>query len=187
MNFRVPSLSSFLFAGFLVVSITVSTPSLRAQTKAESQAKPRLRRSKPQDYWVASAGIFNAPDAQGVNAFGLEYRTPIRIFKTGRVLTGLVGGPKNHLYGYAGFYWDLDLTKKWVFTPSLALGGLQNGDKTRLGGGLQFRTNLELSYRIDSRQRIGLALSHLSNAEIKQPNKGINSQLLTYTVAFGRK
>lgn len=136
--------------------------------------------------WNLGAGVFNAPDRDGVDAFRAEYRSTLPIFGSGRWLGGVTTGPKDFILPYAGFYWDLALGDRLTFTPATSFGFLSGGDDARFGGTLQFRTNLELSYALDEDQRIGFAIQHVSNAGLDQPNKGSNTQLLTYTVAVGR-
>ena len=41
---------------------------------------------------------------------------------------------------------------------------LVQGDGLDLGYGLEFRSQLEIAYRFDNRSRLGVAVSHMSNA-----------------------
>lgn len=136
-------------------------------------------------WWNVGAGVFNVPERDGIDAFRAEYRSTRPIFGAGRWLGGVTLGPKDFLLPYAGFYWNLPLDDRFTFTPATSFGFLSGGDETRFGGTLQFRTSFELSYALGRDQRLGFAVQHVSNAQLDQPNKGCNTQLLTYSVAMG--
>jgi lipid A 3-O-deacylase len=59
-----------------------------------------------------------------------------------------------------------------------------NNDNNRLPSALQFGSHIGAGLRLGEARRssVGLALQHLSNAGIKQPNGGINFYLLTIGV-----
>lgn len=82
----------------------------------------------------------------------------------------------------AGVLMDIYLGKRFVVTPSFApylhTGG---NDKLDLDYGLQFRSQVELAYRFDDRSRLGLAVSHYSNASLGKSNPGTESAILYYS------
>ena len=47
---------------------------------------------------------------------------------------------------------------------------------------LEFRTSAELAYRFDNNNRIGVAITHLSNANIYNQNPGTETITLNYSV-----
>ena len=53
-----------------------------------------------------------------------------------------------------------------IFTPSIGAGYYDNGSGKNLGNNIEFRTSLELSYILKNNNRIGISLSHISNANI---------------------
>ena len=53
------------------------------------------------------------------------------------------------------------------------MGLYRNGND--LGSSIEFRSRLEIAYRVADRSRIGLAISHVSNAGIEGDNPGTNS------------
>ena len=73
----------------------------------------------------------------------------------------------------AGMLVDFYLDEHYVFTPSLAPHYYwgENSDLD-LGHDIEFRTQLELAYRFDNRSRLGLAISHYSNAGLGDHNPG---------------
>ena len=71
-----------------------------------------------------------------------------------------------------------------IFTPSIGLGYYDNGSGKNLGNDLQFRTTLELSYRLKNENRIGISLGHISNANFGDKNPGTEIISLTYQVPY---
>lgn len=69
-----------------------------------------------------------------------------------------------------------------MLTPSFAVGAYEDGDGKDLGGTLEFRSAVELSYRLDDRARLGLAFDHISNASIYDDNPGTESLVLMYAI-----
>jgi hypothetical protein len=54
-----------------------------------------------------------------------------------------------------------------------------NNDNNRLPSSLEFGSHLGVGVQLDPRLSVGLAVQHISNAGIKQPNGGINLYMLT--------
>jgi len=54
-----------------------------------------------------------------------------------------------------------------------------HNDNNRLPSELEFGSHLGAGVRLDPRLSVGLAVQHISNAGIKQPNGGINLYMLT--------
>jgi hypothetical protein len=54
----------------------------------------------------------------------------------------------------------------WHFTPSFGLGYYDDGNGKKLGNNVQFRTTLEFSYQLSTKDRIGISFGHISNANI---------------------
>ena len=73
---------------------------------------------------------------------------------------------------------------KMIFTPSIGFGYYDNGSGKNLGNDLQFRTTLELSYKLKNENRIGLSIGHISNANLGDKNPGVEIISLTYQVPY---
>ena len=70
-----------------------------------------------------------------------------------------------------------------MVTPSFAPGFYDQGDSTLdLGHELEFRSQIEFAYRFDNRSRLGVAVSHYSNASIGDENPGTESAILYYSI-----
>ena len=71
-----------------------------------------------------------------------------------------------------------------IFTPSIGFGYYDNGSGKNLGNDLQFRTTLELSYKLKNENRVGLSIGHISNANLGDKNPGVEIISLTYQVPY---
>ena len=77
-----------------------------------------------------------------------------------------------------------DRDSSLYFTPSFAVGYYDDGDGKKLGNEIQFRTSLEISYILKDNNRIGLSLSHISNANLGDKNPGVEIISLSYQIPF---
>ncbi len=121
----------------------------------------------------------------------VEYRHGQGLFETDtfrglKPLVGVMVTSKESTFGYAGFAAPFSLGSggDWEFTPSAGLGAYSRGDGLNLGGTFEFHLGLSLSYAVTDRGRLGLYLTHISNAGINGYNPGENSLLLTWSFAL---
>ena len=135
-----------------------------------------------------SAGYFDIIDGEhaGASAWA-EYRHDKRfwIFKP---MAGAMVASHGEMYGYAGVLVDLYFGNRWVLTPSFAPGAYWKGnsnDAKALGYTVEFRSQLELSYRFDDRSRLGIGFNHMSNANLGNHNPGVENLFLTYSIPLG--
>jgi lipid A 3-O-deacylase len=100
-------------------------------------------------------------------------------------MAGAMATSRGTLYVYGGFRMEIPLGKRWVASPNWSAGVYYRDrieDSKDLGGAIEFRSGLELSYVLTQRSRLGLNLYHLSNAGIYDFNPGSESLVLTYSV-----
>ena len=71
-----------------------------------------------------------------------------------------------------------------IFTPSIGAGYYDNGSGKNLGNNIEFRTSLELSYILKNKNRIGISLSHISNANIGKKNPGVEILSFSYQIPY---
>lgn len=136
----------------------------------------------------ASAGRFNVINKDPLPEVGWEVSFAPRKFhwlpRWVPELSPTVGGMATSggsLYAYAGFRYDLRLSKAWRLTPQWGIGLYYANGRRGLGGPFEFRSGIELSRRVGERGRVGLLLYHLSNAGFYERNPGSESLMLTYT------
>jgi lipid A 3-O-deacylase len=145
------------------------------------------RPSGPDDpgRFSGSAGAF---DATGRNdASALELRIDYRWERSSRVLRPIVGAMATSdgaVYGCAGIAYDLPLGRRLVVTPSFAPGLYARGHGLDLGHVVEFRSQLALAWSLAHGAHLGLAFSHMSNAELGDKNPGVESLVLQYSKSF---
>lgn len=101
-------------------------------------------------------------------------------------LAPMIGVLANHdggVYGWAGAYVDAAIGRFFA-TPVLGLGAYHEGESKDLGGTFTFYTGGTISYEFENRVRLGLIISHLSNAYTHEDNPGTESFLLSLTFPF---
>ena len=106
------------------------------------------------------AGLWRVPDIRG-STQRLDFNaTPI--WRTG------------NSWGYIEGGFGVYLLSKTINSP-----------EHRLPSSFQFGSHVGAGVHLGKNARLGIALQHLSNAGIKQPNGGIDLVLLQYTVSTG--
>lgn len=132
-----------------------------------------------------SAGYHDLFDDHDAFEGRVEYRFGQKfwIFKP---VVGVLATNDQAVMGYAGVLVDLYLGRRWVLTPSFTPGLYHDGDGKDLGGTVEFKSGLELSYRFDNRSRLGIGISHISNASIYDSNPGTETVFVTYAMPLGK-
>lgn len=74
-------------------------------------------------------------------------------------------------YGLGGVEADVQYGSVYM-TPSFGVGGYSSGEGKNMGSPLQFRTGVEVGYEFKSEDRIGVSLTHISNADVSDTNPG---------------
>ena len=94
-------------------------------------------------------------------------------------------------YFLTGIYFEDNLgdlfdgnENKYFFTPSFGAGFYDDGSGKKLGNDLQFRTTFEVSYELKNKNRIGLSLSHISNANLGEKNPGVEILSFSYQIPY---
>jgi lipid A 3-O-deacylase len=120
-------------------------------------------------------------DASTAGEFRGEYRFPDTVW----ILAPFVGASvttDGAAYGYFGFGFDVNFGPNWVLTPNAAAGVFERGSGTRLGSWWEFRTGAEFAYRFTDQSRLGVEVTHTSNAGLTKLNPGEQSVLLMYSI-----
>ncbi len=114
----------------------------------------------------------------------VEYRSDYKIpYIQAKPFAALSGATSGHGFVGAGILWDVYFGRRFVVTPSFA-PHLWTGDDDELDLGytLEFRSQLEFAYRFDDRSRLGLAISHYSNASLGDKNPGTETLTVYYSI-----
>ena len=129
---------------------------------------------------VAGMGRYNPEKTESegrADTFKLEARLgKIQVWKL-HPWVGVDLLPENAFYIGAGLETDIDLSENWVLTLQEGIGHFAPGQLERAKyrfpqEGIQFRSQIELAYRLQDDTRIGVNIAHMSNAAIQMPNPG---------------
>lgn len=156
---------------------TIATVAALAAGLACSSA----RAQEDPDFFTLMLGAYDVNDdvASAEGHIQVRLNNRLWIFKP---QFGLMFNSDAGFYGYGGVLVDAYFGKRFVVTPSFAVGGYSEGQSKDLGGPLEFRSAIEFAYRFGDRSRLGLQVSHISNAGIYDRNPGTESVLLTYSI-----
>lgn len=89
-------------------------------------------------------------------------------------------------YGYGGLHFDVPLGQKFIFSFGSAVGYYAKGGGKDLGSEIEFKSVVEFDYQFSNGPRLGLQLSHLSNAGIGDKNPGTEVLSLIYAFPLNR-
>lgn len=97
----------------------------------------------------------------------------------GRPWLGVEATSDGGFYGVGGVAVDL-AAGPLVLTPSFGVGLFADPGGKDMGYPVEFRSGLELAWRFAGGSRLGLAVSHISNAELGNHNPGVEIVTLYY-------
>ena len=86
-------------------------------------------------------------------------------------------------YVYTGIEWNIDMGSL-EFTPSFAPGLYHKGDGKDLGHVLEFKTEIQFSYKYSENMNFGVSYNHISNASLGDKNPGANSYMFNFLKTF---
>lgn len=135
------------------------------------------------EYLGFGVGYYDVFDNDEAASFELNYQYD-DIYYGLRPMVGVIATSDEAVYGFAGIKWDLPIgTYPVIISPSFAVGAYTHGDGKDLGHGLEFRSGIEVAYEFSEQgDRIGLQLSHLSNASIGDKNPGTEILQINYAL-----
>jgi len=169
----------------LVASIAGADP-----VRADVDVGPFRILTSASDRVVGGVGVFNLfqdDDPDDVNNDGrsvtgaIEYRGGWRFLGFGPLI-GVLGNADGGIYGFAGAVIDIEIADSWVLSPSAAAGLYREGDSKDLGGPIEFRTSIEVAREVAGGLRLGVRISHFSNAFIHDDNPGTETLMATISV-----
>jgi len=130
-------------------------------------------------------GLFDVSDKTKYTMLGMEYRHKKYYGYIVPKLGGYINN-KNSAYGYLGLNIDLPVYKESLYVvPGFSVGWYSKGKGKNLGGVLQFRSSIEIAYKMPNQHRIGVAFSHISNAGIYKKNPGAEDIIVNYSIPLG--
>ncbi|MFQ5527899.1 MAG: acyloxyacyl hydrolase [Thermoanaerobaculia bacterium] len=129
--------------------------------------------------WTAYAGRWGVGKDGETSELGFEARRAMGDRRLDLV-GGLAGTADEAIWLYAGASRGFEPGSAWEVRPGFAISVFEEGDGKDLGGTIEFRSSLEVAYRVRPELRFGLLVYHLSNAGIYDMNPGANSVVLTF-------
>ena len=150
-------------------------------------AANRTAKAEDPAFLSLSAGWFDfnrQKDQAG--EFRLEYKSDHKLLNFKPFATLAVVSNGMTFLG-AGILMDVYFGRRLVVTPSFAPTWWR-GKTTDLdlGHRIEFRSQLEFAYRFDDRSRLGVSISHYSNAGLGDDNPGTESFMVNYSVPISK-
>ena len=145
---------------------------------------PAARAQDP-EYLIFGAGVFDMNDDDTAPMISIEFIDDRKWLWEFKPMTGFFLNFDGGMYAYAGLALDVHLGRRFVLTPSLAPGLYFEGDSKDLGHVIEFRSSIKASWQFDDNSRVGLDLSHISNAGLGSRNPGANQLMVIYSRPFG--
>ena len=142
--------------------------------------------SNDENMWSFSLGQFDVTDTVDSSEIRFEYLYANNFLINNydlKPFLGVMRNGDNGKYIYSGLRKNIGISEKWFFTPSFALGYYDRGNSKDLGYNLEFRSQIEFSYKLKS-SRIGFNLNHISNASIGDTNPGTESATISLIRPF---
>ena len=129
-----------------------------------------------------AAGAYDFRDDDEEFEARIEWRSGYRMqFGLGSLM-GAMTDASGDVFVYAGAFWPIPLGDRFEVIPSFAPGLYGRGSGKNLGHVIEFRSQIEIAYRYDTGARLGLAVSHISNAGLDERNPGANSLVFTISI-----
>lgn len=143
-------------------------------------------RAIKQSRLLFAIGYYDVFDDQDGVDFRAEYRPNSVVFIDNlKPFAGIELTSEGSVWAGGGLLYDWNFKPNWYFTPSFGVGLYNHaGDDEDLDHPIQFRSQLEVSYEFKNKNRLGLSLSHLSNAGLGDDNPGTEVLSLSWSLPF---
>jgi hypothetical protein len=168
--------TAFALALVMVTGGLVSVSSPRAEDKGF------ISLSNDPDYLSFGVGYYDILHRDGSAAeFRAEYRSDLLLWFV-KPFAGVAVTTTGDFFVGAGLLVDIDIGSRLVLTGSVAPFYYSKGSEKNLGYPLEFREQIELSYRFEDRSRLGVSFSHYSNAWLGDENPGAETLMVHYSL-----
>mgnify|MGYP000461275194 FL=1 len=133
-------------------------------------------------------GSYDYDDDNTSTLYGLNYHLSDHTFSVFNIidLNPVIGGfitAKSATMFYSGFETNIGQDSIYLNLSSSA-GIYSNGDGKDLGNELQFKSEVDLFYRLGKSSSVGLGSHHISNAGLSSVNPGTNNFYLIFNRDF---
>tara|TARA_Y100001958_G_C21000740_1_gene384617 strand:+ start:50 stop:529 length:480 start_codon:yes stop_codon:yes gene_type:complete len=133
-------------------------------------------------------GSYDYDDDNTSTLYGLNYHLSDNAFSIFNLidLNPVIGGfvtAKSATMFYSGFETNIGQSSIYLNLSSSA-GIYSNGDGKDLGNALQFKSEVNLFYRLGKSSSVGIGSHHISNAGLSSVNPGTNNFYLIFNRDF---
>lgn len=132
---------------------------------------------------IGGGGYFDVIERDNVaGSFQLEYRPGWQVYRL-KPMIGMFGTTDGAIAGYAGFGYDLQITKNIVVNLNTAVTFYNAARGKHLGSFVVLRSGVELGWRFEDASRLSVSLHHMSHGRIfDKTNPGTEVVAVTYAV-----
>lgn len=140
--------------------------------------------SNNQYYAVISGGVTDIFDNSREGQFGLELQGK-KYYKYFKPKAGFHFTSKEAKYFYVGGDFEYEIPNtNFEGILGLAAGYYDKGKSKHLGHDLEFKSTIGFNYLLPKSYKIGLSLSHLSNAHLSNRNPGTEDISINISAPF---
>ena len=150
-----------------------------------SEEKDKSNSDRQYNFFIGNFDF--SDDKQAAILFGFQHQNESLQKNTflGNIspITGGFITENSAAYIYTGIEWNIDMGSL-EFTPSFAPGLYHEGDGKDLGHILEFKTEIQFSYKYSENTNFGVSYNHISNASLGDKNPGANSYMFNFLKIF---
>ena len=138
--------------------------------------------AQDRNYIAISSAVFDILQQDDASS---ETRIEFRYGKAkffAQPFNGVMINTEGAMHIYFGLYYDIKVAGYLYITPSFAPGLYAQRNSKDLKFALEFRSQLEVSFRFNNDVRIGFSFNHISNGSLGVENPGVESLAVTYVI-----
>lgn len=137
-------------------------------------------REDPRPLFCIGGGYLDGGCNHSGGVFQLDYKWGKYLWHTVRPQVNLTVPEFCSFFVGLGIGWEWHLTKKITLTPSFIPGVFYRGNGRNLGFPIEFRSAIELTYKLNNKISVGIQASHISNAHLSHRNPGMNAYVVFF-------
>jgi len=164
------------------IQVVNASPTAAAAPQQTSVELTPPRNGDP-SFITISGGWWEFFDHEQAGELTMEWRSN-KMFGIMKPIAGAMITSDFALYGYGGILTDFYFGRRIVVSPSIAVGLYEDGDGKDLGSIIEFRSGLEIGWRLDNRSRLSAMIYHISNASISDKNPGTEIISIGYSFSL---
>ena len=145
-----------------LVGVALGFMSLRAESADSKADRPLL---------AAGYAVTNVLRFHRLSGATIEWRSA-PVWRTLRGWVSYSTDTHGAYFAGVGGYYGLPFADRWEFGLSFGPGYFRADHRIDLGAKVEFRSSVELSYRLRSGRRLAVGFGHISNGSIGRVNPG---------------